>query len=78
MDNLLKDIEPDVKHMNNETLFRGGGGGKRVMKVHGGIAKQIQHCLLSTYPHETPKKKGFYCVNVSKNQNCCKNIVRRV
>lgn len=43
MDNILNDIEPDVKHMNNETLFRGGGV-IRVMKVHGGIAKQIQHC----------------------------------
>lgn len=42
MDNILNDIEPDVKHMNNETLFRGGV--IRVMKVHGGIAKQIQHC----------------------------------
>lgn len=46
MDNILKDIEPDVKHMNNETLLRGQGGRGviRVMKVHGGIAKQIQHC----------------------------------
>lgn len=44
MDNILNDIEPDVKHMNNETLFFLGGGVIRVMKVHGGIAKQIQHC----------------------------------
>lgn len=43
MDNILNDIEPDVKHMNNETLFFWGGV-IRVMKVHGGIAKQIQHC----------------------------------
>lgn len=45
MDNLLTDIEPEV-NMNNKTFFNfmGGGGFIRVMKVHGGIAKQIQHC----------------------------------
>lgn len=45
MDKLLTDNEPEV-NMNNKTFFIlwEGGGFIRVMKVHGGIAKQIQHC----------------------------------
>lgn len=39
MDNILNDIEPDVKHMNNETLLRGEGGGG-----HTGYEGAWRHC----------------------------------